>query len=424
MKDPQIIIIGAGAAGLMAARELSQKGKKVLILEARQRTGGRIHSLEENNFGYSPETGAEFIHGDLPFTKALIKESGLTLLPSEGEFWNSREGQLIQNHEFIPDWNLLMKKLMQLKEDMTIAQFLEINFPIEKNQEMHNAIKGFVEGYDAADPQRASTLALRDEWTSENEAQQYRIKEGYSALIKFLETNCRSKRTEIIFNANVKSIHWSDEQAIIECSDGKTYEAPKAILTVPLPMLNKINYAPAIPEKLKAASEIGFGKVIKFLFRFKNRFWINIDGKNLSKAGFIFSKETIPTWWTQYPEPHPVLTGWLAGPKAEQFINSSQEELFEMGLSSLAGIFKTEKEILKKELLNFNIVNWGADPFSLGAYAYATPETTKARKELLKSVSGILYFSGEALYEGKEMGTVEAALASGFRTAREILSHS
>jgi monoamine oxidase len=317
-----------------------------------------------------------------------------------------------------------MKKLMQLKDDMPIAQFLELNFPIETNEEMHNSIRGFVEGYDAADPQRASTFALRDEWTSENEAKQYRIKEGYGALISFLERTSRQKGSEIEFNAEVRLIEWHDKKATVVCKDGTSYEASKVILTVPLPMLNKINYTPPIPDKLKAASEIGFGKVIKFLFRFKNRCWTNLQGKNLSKAGFIFSRETVPTWWTQYPEVYPVLTGWLAGPKAEQFIPNSQEELFEIGLSSLSGIFKMEKELLRKEVINFKVINWGADPLSLGAYAYATPETTKARTELLKSIHKILYFSGEALYEGKEMGTVEAALASGLRTAKEILNQN
>jgi monoamine oxidase len=424
MKNYEIIIIGAGACGLMAARELSLRGKKILILEARKRTGGRIYSLEENSSGYISEAGAEFVHGDLPFTRSLVKEAGLTLLPSEGQFWNTREGDLTQNREFIPNRDILIKKLLELKEDMPIEQFLEQNFPKETNSEMYHSIKGFVEGYDAADPSRASTLALRDEWISENEAQQYRIQEGYGALINFLEIKCSQNDVEIILDSEVASIH-SDQvlkKTVVECAAGKIFEALQVILTVPLPILKKINFTPPLPQKMKAASEIGYGKVIKFLFRFKDRWWEKIQGKDLSKAGFIFSRETVPTWWTQYPEKYPILTGWLAGPKAEKFINTSSEELLDIGLISLSRIFKMEKEKLKKELLHSKVINWGSDPYALGAYAYATPESGKARNELLNSVNHMLYFSGEALYKGKEMGTVEAALASGFQTAEKILN--
>ncbi|MEO6933649.1 MAG: FAD-dependent oxidoreductase, partial [Chitinophagaceae bacterium] len=74
-----IIIIGAGACGLMAARELGKAGKKVLILEARNRTGGRIHTLHNKKFSIPVDSGAEFIHGDLPLTKNLLTEAGINI---------------------------------------------------------------------------------------------------------------------------------------------------------------------------------------------------------------------------------------------------------------------------------------------------------------------------------------------------------
>src|SRR5207249_352417 len=84
--DADIIIVGAGAAGLMAARELSERGKKVFVLEARERIGGRICPLPQEVWGYPAQGGAEFIHGEAPVTHELLKEASLTLVEPEGKW--------------------------------------------------------------------------------------------------------------------------------------------------------------------------------------------------------------------------------------------------------------------------------------------------------------------------------------------------
>ena len=106
-----VIIIGAGASGLMAARELSKAGKKVLILEARDRIGGRIWPLDENEFGYPAQGGGEFVHGKAAVTKALLKEAGLTYSPMGGEVWTVRNGEPTKSDFGMPDQDLLHQKL-------------------------------------------------------------------------------------------------------------------------------------------------------------------------------------------------------------------------------------------------------------------------------------------------------------------------
>src|SRR4029077_2692567 len=88
------VVIGAGAAGLMAARELARAGKRVTVLEARDRCGGRIYPLPPEEFGYQAEGGPEVVHGAAPVTRALMREAGLSLAPRGGTRWSIRPGAL------------------------------------------------------------------------------------------------------------------------------------------------------------------------------------------------------------------------------------------------------------------------------------------------------------------------------------------
>ena len=113
--------------------------------------------------------------------------------------------------------------------------------------------------------------------------------------------------------------------------------------------------------------------------------------------------------------------GWLAGPNAKEHENSDNEVLRILGLRSIASVFKMDPKTIEKELLSGKVANWLADPFSRGAYAYATLKTPEARRELNRPEEDTLFFAGEAISEGSEIGTVEAAFASGIETARKIL---
>jgi len=96
------VVVGAGAAGLMTARELARVGKRVTILEARARCGGRIYPLPTQEFGYPAEGGAEFVHGAAPLTRALMREAGLSLSPRGGTRWSTRTGALTPDDAPVP----------------------------------------------------------------------------------------------------------------------------------------------------------------------------------------------------------------------------------------------------------------------------------------------------------------------------------
>ena len=239
-------------------------------------------------------------------------------------------------------------------------------------------------------------------------------------MISFLVAECGAQGVRIHLDAPVKAIETTEDGVLVHCTTGETHAGDAAILTVPLPILQDIMLPPRVRAQAAMAAKIGFGNVIKLLLHFKHRWWTDYKGKDLSDLLFLLSNETIPVWWTQHPSERPVLTGWLAGPRTERMIHLDQTELVEMGLGSLASLFGRDSKQLKADLVAGRAINWARDPFAGGAYSYATPETRKAQSKLAIPEQGV-FLSGEALYRGRDMGTVEAALASGRETARTVL---
>ncbi|HEU4553620.1 MAG TPA: NAD(P)/FAD-dependent oxidoreductase [Chitinophaga sp.] len=421
MAQADVIIIGAGAAGLMAGRELTKAGKKVLLLEARDHIGGRIYQ----------HTGAEFIHGDLPVTLQLLREAGISFHAVEGTMLQSLSGQLMPVADLsIPHWPLFVKQLKALETDVSLQDFLAQHFSAAEYADLRDTVIRYASGYDTANPADASMLAMREEWLSEHEAPQYRISGGYDRLTAFLATGITNSGGSIELSAVAQHIHWQPHTVKVTTAAGRQYTARQALITVPLGVLQAVppapgslQYFPPLPAQQAAIQQMGMGGIIKILLQFSNAFWEHqtIHGKSGQDITLIFSQEAVPTWWTQYPEKSTLLTGWLGGPPARALKDAPQETILQMAITSLSNIFNRPVNELQALLVKPHIVNWTNDPYTRGSYSYPTIHTKTALPVLTTPVANTLFFAGEGLYEGALMGTVEAALVNAMDVVKKML---
>ena len=403
------IVVGAGISGLVAAKLLAEKGQSVVVLEAANRPGGRIHTIYSEKKNLLVECGAEFIHGALPHTLKLLDEAGIKIQKVKGKFYDAGE----RDTDDEPDhWPELMDRMSELTEDIPMSEFLHIYFPGEKYSGLRQSAAGFAAGFDLADITDASTRALYREWTHE-EGDQFRMEGGYGNLVDYLEKACKEKGCLFTYGCPVKTIDWGE--GFVQINGEENLQAKKLILTVPLGILQLdeydagfIRFQPEISAQRSAARQIGFGSVIKIILVFKENFW----EKKYEQMGFLFSNEEIPTWWTRFPSADPVLTGWMGGPHVQEMHARGKEYILEKALRSLRNIFQLEKEEIDEMMEEYIIADWQEDPWSRGGYSYHTLYSSGAIQLLKGPVENTLYFAGEAVDDGDSPGTVESAIRS------------
>jgi monoamine oxidase len=420
-----ILIIGAGAAGLLAARELAAAGRRVLLVEAQARLGGRVHTLQPAGFSAPLEAGAEFMHEPVPLTRALLTEAGISWQATAGQTYQVKDGQVLPDANFFAQLPPLLARLDALPHDMPLAEFLTKEFGGDEHASLRTFATQFAEGYDAADAQRVSAWALRDEWAAGGADDSPRPQGGYGPLLHWLAAQAQAAGAEVHLATPVQEIRWQPGAVEVLATTGASYHARQVLCTVPLGVWQRqanepgyLAFSPDLPTHRAAAAQLGFGSVIKVQLEFDEAFW----HERLPELEFLLSDEPVPTWWSQLPDARPLLTGWLAGPAAQRLHAAPPETVLPLALTSLARLLATTPAALQAHLRASYVRNWGAEPHTYGAYSYPTVGAPAARAALATPVAGTLFFAGEGVYEGIAAGTVEAALVSGQTAARSMLA--
>jgi monoamine oxidase len=438
-KNP-VVIIGAGVAGLAAATKLAQSEIPVILLEARDRIGGRVFT-QPDRLGAPIELGAEFIHGLPPEIWKLLPASEIEEV--EGEHWCVSSHGLSQC-KFFPQVDAILEAMDDSLPDESFLAYLERKFPnplhdAELEEAKRRAI-GYVSGFNAADPGLVGVHWLVAEMRAEEQIQghrAFRSRNGYADLLDIFRKQVSQSGVTIHTRTVVESIVWKPGAAQVKAYSEKgplTFAAEQVLVTLPLSLLKAcgevgaVEFIPPLPqEKLAALDRLEMGKVIRIVFRFRARFWDNLAGaqdktKPLSAMSFLFSEdEFFPTWWTMMPRREPLITGWATFRSAEKLSGQDEAAVVRQALQSLSRLLEVPISDLEAWLEGAYFHDWQTDPFSRGAYSYAKVGANGAQQMLAASLRNALFFAGEATDLSGNNGTVHGAIASGYRAAQEIL---
>jgi monoamine oxidase len=433
--DYDVLVIGAGVAGLNAGRLLAEAGQRVAILEARGRIGGRIWtqpiSLERSPQPIAVELGAEFVHGLPQETWSLIRQAGLRTVEVGGSSFWFDGGRLSAASEPRGAAEGLLEDLTQWIQkqpsgsDFSFAEYLKGHAVDALTARMAS---NRVEGFNAADQHRISVAALAKQQAAEDAIaadRLFRIEGGYAAIPNFLAEKFSAAGGTLILGAPAKKIVWKRRAVAVETagSDGELqYRANCAVITVPLGVLQAqtIDWVPRPSEVLFQANRLEMGAVMRLTLVFKQKFWD-------PRTSFLFAPaESPPTWWTPMPHDAPVLTAWAGGPKGGLLLKLISADgdagaLRDQCLATLAKIFALPLSDIRQMLSSWHMHDWQSDEYARGAYSYVQVGALDAPDKMRIPVEDTLYFAGEHTDSSGHWGTVHAALASGLAAAGLLL---
>jgi monoamine oxidase len=433
-----VVVVGAGVAGMAAALEIARAGLRVAIVEARDRLGGRVFTKRDSVTQAPIELGAEFIHGRPPEIMDRLRELQIDPIPSRGEDWCEKDGRLIPCDLFA-DVDALLEKMNDREPDESFLEFIERRCP-EAGNETKDRARRYITGFHAADPALISVHSLvrglRADERIEGE-HTFRIPGGYAVLINYFQKQLGTAAVPIHLNTIVQNVRWKLNEAVLDChtDEGlRSYSARQALLTLPLGVLQAgpeepgaVRFVPDLPaSKQRALAKLAMGKVMRVTLRFRERFWDNLrpDGsRTLAEMRFLFSQQNwFPTWWTTLPQRNPLLTGWAPFHCAEELSGQDPTLILSSAYEALRRLFQVGEQQIEDVTESAAYHDWQTDPFSRGAYSYVKAGGDTAQADLAAPLQGTLFFAGEATDVTGYHGTVHGAIASSHRAAQEILS--
>ena len=426
-----VIIAGAGLAGLAAAERLSNSGLAVTVLEARDRVGGRVHAVTEPGIRSPLELGPEWFEGDGPVAR-LIAARGGRLLEATGPFLYREEGTFHTDGAPPGGGGELRRRLAALQgPDRSLAAALADCCADPSLAGAREALLGYVRGFHAADPEQLSLHWFLDAERNQSASlSAYRTPDGVGLAVTALRDGLGASAT-IELATEIRAVRWRPGAVTVDAvrhGEALHFMATAAIVALPAPILaldpaepGAVIFDPALDARRSALEQVATGEVVKLVLVFRDPFWR--DDADLRDALFFSDpKQRVPTWWTPRPDTAPVLTAWLGGPAAKRWAGAAIGALRDAALESLAAITGRATTDLRAGLVAVHHHDWTRDPFARGAYTWMRVGGSGAPAVLAAPVAGTLFFAGEATCGEGRNATMEGAIGSGWRAADELLA--
>jgi monoamine oxidase len=432
-----VVVIGAGAAGLAAARALHEAGIDVEVLEARDRIGGRVLTLTDSHTTRPIELGAEFIHGQAPALQQLLDDAHLASADVCGTRWKATPSGLRLLTGF---WERLDRAMRLLDSkstrDRSFEEVLRQRPGGRRLAAERTLARQYVEGFHAADPSLISALALAEGGSPGDDVRERRLArvvEGYDRVIAWLAEPLSS---HIALSSIVTSVQWKRRRVAIGIARRKPMTARAAVITVPLGVLKAppdrrgaIAFEPPLRSKEPALAQLAVGAVVRVVLRLNDRFWADERfarthaKEGVERMSFLHTSDRdFPTWWTTYPFTAPLIVGWCGGPRARRVLEQPSSAITDCAIDALARQCGITRRRMRSMVEAAWMHDWVHDPFARGAYSYSMVGGLDAPAALARPLAGTLFFAGEATDSEGATGTVHGAIASGRRAARQLLN--
>jgi monoamine oxidase len=421
----EVIILGAGASGLACAASLVLGGRRPVVLEARPRVGGRVHTIHERS-GMPVELGAEFVHGRPPELLTIARAAGMPLYETGGELWRQTRRGLARSEGGDSRLAATLGRL-RLARDASVSEALGRT---TASPRARASAAAFVQGFDAAPPDETSARWIARSQTSESSARRVmRFAGGYDAVIEWLRRAASGDGGDVVRTGVVATrVEWRPGRVRVSCrsptgSPLDTIEGKSLVVTLPVGVLQAppdsigaVRFDPPLPPgHERALGRVAMGHVLRLTLRFRKPLWP-------PGLGFLQAPaEPVPTWWTLHPFDEPRIIGWAAGRQAKALLALDESRILADALGSLGRAIGISRARLERELSAWWMHDWSTDPFARGAYAFARVGGSLAWRSLAAPVQRTLFLAGEATCDAPTAGTVHGAIASGRRAARSVL---
>ncbi len=416
-----VLVIGAGMSGIAAADFLDDKGLSVLILEARDRIGGRVWTMYWDEAEKQIDLGASWIHGTTnnPITK-IAEDHGIELLETD---MDSRV-ILGANGEWIDDYteNEIDSLYKQFQEYMwnfaetvnkdTSVKVAEENFINLRNlsEEQKNQLR-FIINADLEHDEAADVfdLSLTTDIGKPFGGLEVIFPDGYLQILDTLDDGLDIRLEHV-----VSKVEYDDQGVTVTTNQG-TFDAKYVISTLPIGVLKaeSVEFSPPLPAaKQQAIDRIGMGLVNKLYLIFEDDFWDDVTLLNYvsSDGGSMWEFLNLNVLG------EPILLGFTVGEHARQLEKLSDEEIVADAMSILRNMYGDET----LEPLDYVRTKWASDPYAIGAYSYSHVGVTKSDyTALAEPVMDRVFFAGEATIMD-HTATVHGAYLSGIREAQQI----